>query len=99
MFATTPWLMFPWQATRIALDAQNRMTFGVLRLLSGTRTQTASPGLNDRDSVHIPAELPAESVAITPHKTVAAQRSLGVNKKSLRPTNKRSKRKGKGKRR
>jgi hypothetical protein len=95
MFATTTWLMFPWQATRIALETQRVMTFSVLRLLSGPHTQTASPGLNDRDAVPIPAE----SVTITPHKTVAAQRSLGVNKKRLRPTNKRSKRKGKGKRR
>jgi hypothetical protein len=92
MFATT-WFMSPWQATRIALEAQSVMTFSVLRLLSGTHTQTAAPGLKDPDAV----DTAEESVAIRPRKTVAAQRALGVDKKRLRPTNKRSKRKGKGK--
>ena len=82
--------MSPWEATRIALEAQRSMTFSVLRLLSGTRTQTAALHLDDRDV----AEDRDEFVTPKPPKTVAAHQTLRVDKKRLRPKNQRSKRKG-----
>ena len=84
----TTWFMSPWQATRIALEAQHLMTFSVLRLLSGTHTQTAAR-LNDRDSADGQG-----SVTIKPLKPLAAHQILRVDKKRVRPTKKRSKPKG-----
>ena len=92
MFATT-WFMYPWQATRIAIETQSVITCSVLRLLSGTHTQTAPPRPHDRDAV----DTEEGSVAIKPRKTVAAHGALGMHKKRLRPTNKRLKRKRKSK--
>ena len=92
MFATT-WFMYPWQATRIAIETQSVITCSVLRLLSGTHTQTAPPRPHDRDAV----DTEEGSVAIKPRKTVAAHGALGMDKKRLRPTNKRLKRKRKSK--
>ena len=92
MFATT-WCMYPWQATRIAIEAQSVLMSSVLRSLSGTHMQMARFRPYDRDAV----DAPEESVATKPRKTVAARRALKVDKKRLRPTNKRSNRKGKRK--
>ena len=86
----TPWLMSPWQATRIALEAQSLMTSGVLGLFSGTPTQTAAPGMNDRDAVGADRE---GSVTTRPTKKIAAHQAFRVDKKRLRPKNQRSNRK------
>ena len=89
----TPWFMSPWHATRMMLEAQHLMTSSVLRLLSGPPPQTVARRLNDRDG----ADTARESVTTNTPKTVAAHRALAVNKKQVRPTNKRSNRKRKGK--
>jgi hypothetical protein len=88
----TPWFMSPWHATRMVLEAQHLVTFSVLRLLSGPPTKTVARRLNDRDG----ADTAQESVTSKRPKTLAAQRALGVNKKQVRPKNKRASRKRKG---
>ena len=82
----TPLMMSPWHATRIVLEAQRRLAFSVLRLVSGAHTST--PHLSERSATNKKEAF----VTTSPPKIVAAHRATGVDKKRVRPRKKLSKR-------
>jgi hypothetical protein len=86
----TALIMAPWHATRIMFEAQRRVTFSVLRLLS--ESSSPLPRLSDRRAL----DKAEDSVTASP-KNVAAQRSTIVAKKRLRAKSKSSKRTGRAK--
>jgi len=87
----TPFIMSPWHATRIMLEAQRRMAYSFLRLVSGTYTET--PHLSERGTTH----KQEASVTTSRPKIVAAHRATGAETKRVRPGKKSSKRAGKTK--